>query len=654
MEWKEFEESLKKKKTNKLKGKKYIDVSSSFDIETTDNGEESFMYIWGFSFWNEYFEIGRTWEEFISFFDKLESLLERLNLNIIIYVHNLNFEYIFVNEILGERIKDYFAKGENDILYFKTKHTWFRCSAKLTRLNLEKSCVMYNTKHQKLVGDLDYHKTRYFSTELTDSEMQYFLHDLICVNEIVENVRIQKGCKSILNLPMTLTGFTRRKAKKNCESIEYHMNFKRLKINNEIFDMTADNQKGGSCECSIFKKNKIIHGVDSFDFVSQHIKIMLCDYFPMSEFKKYQGDENNLEEVYEQLQTRCCLFDMWFEEIELKKEKDFGIIGTSHIQNKNDCEILTQIDFRIIKAKNVHLTLNEIDLQNIFEFYDFNNFKIWNLYTAMRGRLPYQIREVVWKLLNEKIDYSKYKGTKKDFMYQNKKQELNSFSGMIQTKSIHNVWNRKKDGTFFEVEYSNSDKFHLLEDYHNSFAHFIFYPWGNWIISHSRRMCYDLIKCAKPGSHIYHDTDSCYATEFDENKIKELNKRIEQQVESYGYNVGNLGQAMLEHKNIDFKMIGLKQYAIKENGNVKITVCGLPKDNAKHLNNDLNNFKLGFAFPGAIKTAVYKPNKIHTLKDDKGNEFITGGCCRIGEEDFILHNMDSKAELLTGWIYSGI
>lgn len=655
MNWESFENRIKKIRYNKLKGDKWLDASCSFDIETSRVGDVSFMYLWGFSFFNEFFEIGRTWEEFLEFFDKLEQVLEKNRLNLIIYVHNLNFEYSFMNQFLDQRIKKYFAKGECDILYFMTNHTWWRCSAKLTRLNLERSCKMYNTKHQKLVGDLDYDVVRYPSTEIPEDskEMKYFMHDLICVNEVVEAVKELKDAKSILQMPMTLTGFNRRKAKKRCESVDYHMNYRTLRIDNEIYSLAEDSQKGGAVECSMFKKNKILKS-DGWDYNGQHPWIILTGYFPMNRFVKFPGDENNMEAVYKELETKCCLFDIVFESVELKKDKDFGIIGISHIQNRKDCKVDVVIDYRIIKATNVHLTLNEIDFKNILKFYDVGDFKIWNLYTARRARLPYQIRDVVWESYLEKLKYSKYKNTDLEWMYNNKKQELNSFSGMLQTKTVHPEWRKQSNGTFKPYELSNSDKYHFLSQYSESYAHFVYYPWGNWIISQSRYWCYRLIDCAKPGKHIYHDTDSCYAEEFDMKKIKALNKEIEAISEKYGYNVGRLGQADLEHKDIEFKMLGIKSYAIKEDGVVKTTVAGLPKEYASVLNGDLNNFHLGTLFPGAMKTATYHTHEIYKLTDDKGNEFSSAGYCTIKNEDFILKNMDSKYELLTGYIYSDI
>lgn len=652
--WDEFIEYARKLKTNKLNGEKWIDCSSSFDIETTNAEPVAFMYLWGFSFFNKFNVYGRTWSEFLEFLSKLEQVLKENKLNLIIYIHNINFEYAFMYEFIKDKLRSTFAKGEHDLLYFRTPFIWWRCSAKLTRLNLEKSCIMYNTNHKKAVGDLDYSKLRFPTTELTEKELHYFEYDLLCVNDVVEAVKINKNSKSILAMPMTLTGFTRKKAKNNCDNIEYHNAYKSLKINNEIYGLAEDGQKGGACECSIWKKNKIISNVDMYDFNSQHIYIMLCEYFPMSAFRKFQGNENDIKVVKEVLETKCCLFDIYIDEIELKKDKDFGIIGTSHIQNKGEAKIEIQYDFRVIKAKNIRLTLNEIDLEQIFRFYDVGKFQIFNLWVARRMRLPYQIRDVIWELLQNKVEFSKYKGTEKDFMYQNKKQELNSFSGMLQTKTIHPTWDLQNNGQFRQREMSNSDKYNYLAEYHKSFAHFTYYPWGNWIISHSRKMLFDLIDCAKPHSHIYHDTDSCYALGFDILKLNELNKKIESTAEYYGYNIGRLGQADLEHKNIDFKMLGIKQYAIKENGEVKITIAGIPKENGKYLNGDLNNFKLGCCFPGALKTATYVSAKKYTIIDDKGKPFETAGYCKITNEDFILKNYDSKIDLLEGYIYDGL
>ena len=70
-------------------------------------------------------------------------------------------------------------------------------------------------------------------------------------------------------------------------------------------------------------------------------------------------------------------------------------------------------------------------------------------------------------------------------------------------------------------------------------------------------------------------------------------------------------------------MQGAKRYAgrCKKDGEIHITVAGVPKKGAACLNDDLNNFTKGFIFPGKETGKlqhVYFASDIYI--DDEGNE----------------------------------
>ena len=110
--------------TGNNKGEKFLNVPTSFDIETTSfyrdvNGETysyerymklggkqtkmekcSLMYVWQFGI-NGYCIIGRTWDEFLQMLSEIEKILGLcLKKRIIIYVHNLAYEFQFFRELL--------------------------------------------------------------------------------------------------------------------------------------------------------------------------------------------------------------------------------------------------------------------------------------------------------------------------------------------------------------------------------------------------------------------------------------------------------------------------------------------------------------------------------------------------------------------------
>jgi len=93
----------------KCKRKKmtYYNISASFDIETTSIEPQmigdkyitrpyGFMYQWQFCV-NDNVVFGRTWEEYRIFLDRIREFMALTeNRKLVVYVHNLAFEFQFM------------------------------------------------------------------------------------------------------------------------------------------------------------------------------------------------------------------------------------------------------------------------------------------------------------------------------------------------------------------------------------------------------------------------------------------------------------------------------------------------------------------------------------------------------------------------------
>ena len=174
---------------------------ATFDIEATniDDIKQSVMYIWQFYF-NGYVIIGRTWQQFTWFIDKL---LSYTKYKIVVYCHNLSYEFSFIRELF--QWDDVFIMRSHTILKAETKRLEFRCSYLLTNMSLkkftEKMCVT-----QKLSGDYyNYMKQRYFNTKLTKYEMMYCINDVIGLHEALTKF-LNNENKNLYNVPLTSTG----------------------------------------------------------------------------------------------------------------------------------------------------------------------------------------------------------------------------------------------------------------------------------------------------------------------------------------------------------------------------------------------------------------------------------------------------------------
>ena len=93
------------------KNRMYYNIPCAFDIETSSfyennefnqlNSKVGIMYEWTFGIGGEII-IGRTWDEFLNL---CERLVKKLNLNkdlrLIVYVHNLSFEFQFIKDLFN-------------------------------------------------------------------------------------------------------------------------------------------------------------------------------------------------------------------------------------------------------------------------------------------------------------------------------------------------------------------------------------------------------------------------------------------------------------------------------------------------------------------------------------------------------------------------
>ena len=131
-------------------GKKirYVDITSSFDIEVTnfkDFGHKiSLMYIWQFAVTDDttgiiYPIIGRTWEDFQELIDIINTVMQSCigdyEFYWPIYIHNLSYEYSFIKHYVN--ILDTFVTKANSPLYARTKFIEFRCSYYLAGCGLK-------------------------------------------------------------------------------------------------------------------------------------------------------------------------------------------------------------------------------------------------------------------------------------------------------------------------------------------------------------------------------------------------------------------------------------------------------------------------------------------------------------------------------------
>ena len=207
----EFFESLPSVPIVAGNGKKgvVIDYTCTFDIETTNSDTDGFAYsfqtcIDGVVVVRRYFE---DWAEIIETLCDKWRVTEKRKL--IIYVHNLGYEFTYLIQLLTLRW------GDCKALYTKSRHPLtlefsngveFRDSLKLFQKSLARATE--GCKHEKLKGDLDYTVYRTPDTPLDDKEFAYCVNDVLGLYEAIERMKKEHGF-SAANIPISNTALVK-------------------------------------------------------------------------------------------------------------------------------------------------------------------------------------------------------------------------------------------------------------------------------------------------------------------------------------------------------------------------------------------------------------------------------------------------------------
>ena len=579
----------------------YINLECGFDIETTSEKQThekcSYMYIWqlGLGLGNKIF-YGRTWQEFI---DTMELLSGYLGLNsdkvMIIYVHNLSYEFQFMRKYFNWL--NVFAVSERKPIKALTDlGIEFRDSYILSGFSLANTAKnLTKYKMNKMVGDLDYSKTRNYLTPLTEKELMYCELDIKIILAYIKEQIEYSG--NITKIPLTNTGRVRKFVKDNC----YYTNTNHKKTNKGkyyryskiMMDLTLDLTTykqlkrafmGGFTHSNPLKTDVILTNVDSIDLTSSYPTVMLSDKFPMSRPRKLLL--TTVEELKVSFNKYCVLFDVKFTGLKNK-------LGYESYLSDSKCrkQIKPVVNNgRIFEAESLVTTITDVDFNIIEQVYTWDEIRIQNVTGFVKNYLPKSIIESILELYQKKTTLKDVEGSEVEYLLS--KGMLNSVYGMSVTDFI------KDDNVYindsWDVEPINPEE--KIEEYNTSKNRFLYYPWGIWVTAYARRNLWSAILNVGD-DYIYSDTDSVKMLNFDEHK---------KYVERYNKHVLNKLTIMMNHYKLDvdlltpktiegidkplgvwdyeghytmFKTLGAKRYLIEEKGKVKLTVAGLSKKN---------------------------------------------------------------------------
>lgn len=606
-------------------GKKrhYIGITTAFDIETTliDSVEQSVMYIWQWQFGEDYTVIGRTWDEFLDLQKRIKAVLPE-DRWLVVYVHNLSYEFQFLKGIYSFYPDDVFAVASRKVV---KADMWgcfeFRCSYKLTNMSLKQFTSKMMVKHQKLSGEeFDYGVKRYPWTELTDEELEYCINDVLGLVEAVNALMARDG-DTLQTIPLTSTGYVRRNAKRALKDGSVHHNFVYSILPDiDTYRALREAFRGGNTHANRYYAGDIVENVHSADRSSSYPAVMCNCEFPMSAFTPILPKDLNPDYISRCITIRhkALLLRIGIKNLRLR-DPFWGCPYLSKDKCRNIHKAVdTEDNGRILEAEYLETTITDIDLKIIMEEYKGEIIFLQGWYASYK-KLPQALINEVIKYYKDKTELKGVAG--QEIYYDKAKALLNSLYGMMAQDPVKHNLIFKQVGDW-EEDSSLTDEEILGKSNQRAF---LAYQWGVWVTAHSR-------DALERGIRLVHDTEGADFVYCDTDSVKYTGS-----VDWTGYNADRVaecrdsGSYATDPKGIThymgvfetedlkdtgfayryFKTLGAKKYAYveREGEGVHCTIAGVnKKKGGKELDKygGLSAFAEGFVFREAGGTqAVY-------------------------------------------------
>ena len=590
----------------------YVNLITAFDIETStyndkEDGPNGFMYIWQWQFGHICTVFGRTWEEFLTVVNDINEWLEKRGDRLLVFVHNLAFEFQYLAGIWEFQDGDVFATDVRAPLRVKMGLLELRCTYRLSNQSLGDWAADMKTDHQKLSGkEFDYSVMRYPWTPLTDREYQYCFNDVICVVECIEKQLVEYG-DTLYTLPMTRTSYVRRVVSRvmKCWS---DTAMRDMQNDLPTYDKLRLAFRGGDTHANRYWTESILGDVWSYDRSSSYPDVLVHCQFPMSRFREEQADFDTFKHLCET--GRACLLKVAFYNLRLEDpETGNPYIPFEHCMRPGFAKpVKEELDNgRILSAAYCEMAMTEIDYRIIESQYTWDGIKIQWLLSARYGYLPQPLTDVVIDMYKKKTRIKGIPGEEVHYAYA--KADLNSIYGMMCQRVIsqpilfnHGNWT---PGDFDRAaEYEKAIK-----------GAFLNYAWAVWTTAWARWRLFEGICIATSESKlnfVYADTDSIKAREqidlsaYNAERIRDAKASGAYATDSAGV-CHYMGVFECEGKADQFVTLGAKRYCALKNGVTTITVAGVPKEaGAKELvkQGGIEKFVDGIIFKDSGKTAA--------------------------------------------------
>lgn len=555
--------------------------------------KRSHMYIWMFGI-NDIVYYGRTWDELREFLKRLDNHIGDLKY---VFIHNLAFEFQYLKS--NFHFSEVQARKSHKVItaIMSEYNIMLKCSYMMSNVALKYLPKMFNLPVEKKVGDLDYSKIRNPNTPLSEKELGYCEYDcLVLYHYIKKELEVYEDVKHI---PTTNTGKVRRELQDLTRSnFKYRrIVYKAINTNPIIYNRLCEAFLGGYTHANWIYADEVLKNVDSYDIASSYPYVLVTQKYPNSEFLPC-----NIKSVEKMSKRLAYLLVVRFKNVKCKYYNNF--ISASKCRNLRGAKY---DNGRLIEAKEFEMTLTDIDFYFFLDTYDLE-YEILECYYASKNYLPKTLIEFI---LDKYVGKTQLKGVEgMEMEYGRIKGMYNSIYGMSVTNNIRDeVKYYDNDGTWEEIPLTNEEIIEKLKS--EKKKSFLSFAYGVWVTAYARDNLLRRV-IANDDYVVYCDTDSCKLVEgYDKNVFIDYNKSVEERINFVAkvlkLDVNKYAPSDIKGKPHmmglfekectyqEFITQGAKKYAYKIDGNIHITVAGVPKGGAKALKS-LDEFRDEFTF----------------------------------------------------------
>lgn len=612
----------------------YINLTCALDIETTSTETDGFLYTIQANFGGMNVLV-RYVEDWLRIVDMLVENFELTpERKLVIYVHNLGYEHMYLTQIMRERY------GLADILLTKARKPLYirynngielRDSLKLFQKSL--AGATKGLPHSKMVGDLNYTMYRTPDTPLSPDEWNYCINDVQGLYEAIEQLKWEHGFNSA-TIPLTNTAMVIEEINKYCRKDGKCMQaMKDLKLDKQQTRLAYKCMAGGDTHGTRWRAGRVYHDCNSYDLKSAHPSQQILKKFPSGKPITLPGGTTLAELDALTESGYGWIAQIFIYDFAIRPECPNPTISVSK------CEQILESrgtdNGRLLGALGALVYMDSNDFQRFREGYDFDESEVVAVEAVAfyLDYLPDGYREAI--LDKFKTKESAPPGPERNFA----KICANTAYGASAQKTVRDEYSLPDaDGLLdanhlsWECNLEQLEEKDVAKKQTNKFP----FLWGLWTASLTRLALWRLQKKVGWEKLIYWDTDS---VKFEGEKVPEVdavyNAAVRDLCRERGAVVQNkkgktvyIGSAEDEHPTVDygyseFIFLHAKCYAAKAwDGTayqVETTIAGVgKKEGILAMSGDVSNLKDGLYIKhaGGFKL-IYHDESIKTRYDFK-------------------------------------